>query len=95
MLKCGCSPHSVASNHEQLGLKIRLYSAEVLFNKGISQFYLGNDDARMADLAEASAEKVMSEHAVIDEAIQDRGEGYMMFSIVRPPPSEVFSNGPN
>ena len=49
----------------------------------------------MADLAEASAEKVMSEHAVIDEAIQDRGEGYMMFSIVRPPPSEVFSNGPN
>ena len=44
----------------------------------------------MADLAEASAEKATPEHAVIDEAIQDRGEGYTMFSIVRPFPSGVF-----
>ena len=90
MLKRGHSPHSVPSNHEQLGPKFRLYSAEVLFNKGISQIYPGNDDAGMADLAEASAEKATPEHAVIDEAIQDRGEGYTMFSIVRPFPSGVF-----
>lgn len=37
--------------------------------------YLGNYDSRMADFAEASTEKVTPEHAVIDEAIQDRGEG--------------------
>ena len=37
----------------------------------------------MADLAEASADKVTTEHGVIDEAIQDRGQGYTVFSIVR------------
>lgn len=37
----------------------------------------------MADLAEASADKVTVEHGVIDEAIQDRGQGYTVFSIVR------------
>lgn len=37
----------------------------------------------MADLAEASADKVTTEHGVIDEAIHDRGEGYTVFSIVR------------
>lgn len=70
-----------AINYEQLGLKFKLYSAEVLFNKGLSQIYLGRYDAGMADLAEASADKVIAEHAVIDEAIQDRGEGYTVFSI--------------
>lgn len=70
-----------AINYEQLGLKFKLYSAEVLFNKGLSQIYLGREDAGMADFAEASADKVTAEHAVIDEAIQDRGEGYTVFSI--------------
>ena len=37
----------------------------------------------MADLGEASADKVTVEHGVIDEAIQDRGQGYTVFSIVR------------
>lgn len=74
-----------SSNYEQLGLKFKLYSAEVLFNKGISQIYLGNYDAGMADLTEASADKVTTEHGVIDEAIQDRGQGYTVFSIVRAP----------
>jgi hypothetical protein len=70
-------------NYEQLGLKFKLYSPEVLFNKGLSLIYLGKYDAGMADLAEASAGKVTAEHGVIDEAIQDRGEGYTVFSIVR------------
>ena len=92
---CGRLPHSVPRNYEQLGLKFKLYSAEVLFNKGLSQIYLGNYDAGIADLSEASAEKVTPEHAVIDEAIQDRGEGYTMFSIVRPLSSGIFLNEPN
>jgi hypothetical protein len=75
----------VCSNYEQLGLKFKLYSAEVLFNKGISQIYLGNEGAGMADLGEAAADKVTTEHGVIDEAIQDRGQGYTVFSIVRVP----------
>ena len=37
----------------------------------------------MADIAEASTDKVTAEHGVIDEAIQDGGQGYTVFSIVR------------
>ena len=29
-------------NYEQLGLKFKLFSAEVLFNKGLSLIYMGN-----------------------------------------------------
>lgn len=31
-----------AINYEQLGLQFRLYSAEVMFNKGLCLIYLGN-----------------------------------------------------
>ncbi|KAF8515374.1 NADPH oxidase regulator NoxR [Hysterangium stoloniferum] len=70
-----------AINYEQLGLKFKLYSAEVLFNKGLSQIYLGQVDQGLQDLNEASQEKSTPEHGVIDDAIQDRGGGYTVFSI--------------
>ncbi|KAG6879171.1 hypothetical protein C0992_004704 [Termitomyces sp. T32_za158] len=68
-------------NYEQLGLKFRLYSAEVLFNKGLSQVYLGRMQEGLADMERAKREKVTEEHNVIDEAIQERGDGYTVFSI--------------
>ncbi|KAG6857726.1 hypothetical protein H0H87_004142 [Tephrocybe sp. NHM501043] len=68
-------------NYEQLGLKFRLYSAEVLFNKGLSQVYLGRMQEGLADMEEARRDKATEEHNVIDDAIQDRGEGYTVFSI--------------
>jgi len=68
-------------NYEQLGLKFRLYSAEVLFNKGLSQIYLGREQEGLTDMQEAKRDKVTDEHNVIDDAIQDRGEGYTVFSI--------------
>ena len=71
-----------AINYEQLGLKFKLYSAEVLFNKGLSQIYLGNVDQGLRDMQEARAEKATDEHNVIDDALADRGEGYTVFSIV-------------
>ncbi|QRV98137.1 neutrophil cytosol factor 2 [Ceratobasidium sp. AG-Ba] len=70
-----------AINYEQLGLKFRLYSAEVLFNKGLCLIYLGRVDEGLRDMRDAQAAKVTEEHGVIDEAIQDRGEGYTVFSI--------------
>lgn len=86
-----------SSNYEQLGLKFRLFSAEVLFNKGLSQIYLGRLDEGLGDMQEARKDKATEEHNVIDDAIRDRGEGYTVFSIVRPsiftvtPPSiDVF-----
>jgi len=70
-----------AINYEQLGLKFLLYSAEILFNKGLSQLYLGRTKEGMADMEEARREKATDEHNVIDDAINDRGEGYTVFSI--------------
>lgn len=70
-----------AINYEQLGLKFRLFSAEVLFNKGLSQIYLGRMDEGLADMQEAKKDKATDEHNVIDDAITDRGEGYTVFSI--------------
>ncbi|THU89357.1 hypothetical protein K435DRAFT_678103 [Dendrothele bispora CBS 962.96] len=70
-----------AINYEQLGLKFRLFSAEVLFNKGLSQIYLGRMEEGLQDMQEAKREKATDEHNVIDDAIADRGEGYTVFSI--------------
>lgn len=71
-------------NYEQLGLKFKLYSAEVLFNKGLCQVYMGEIDAGLAIMQDARREKATDEHNVIDDAIADRGDGYTVFSIVRP-----------
>ncbi|KAF9225110.1 hypothetical protein BS17DRAFT_750579 [Gyrodon lividus] len=70
-----------AIDYEQIGLKFKLYSAEVLFNKGLSQIYLGYPQEGMHDLDEARKEKAIEEHDVIDDAIRDRGECYTVFSI--------------
>jgi neutrophil cytosolic factor 2 len=36
----------------------------------------------MADMEEARREKAIDDHDVIDDAIQERAEGYTVFSIV-------------
>lgn len=68
-------------DYAQLGLKFRLYSCEVLFNKGLSLIYMGAEADGMIDLEEARKEKQTSEHSVIDDAIADRADGYTVFSI--------------
>ena len=73
---------SGCSNYEQLGLKFRLYSAEVLFNKGLCQVYLGRTVEGLTCMEEARRDKATDEHNVIDDAVRDRGEGYTVFSIV-------------
>lgn len=69
-------------NYEQLGLKFKLFSAEVLFNKGLSLIYMGRLEEGLIELDEAKKEKATDEHNVIDDAITDRGDGYTVFSIV-------------
>lgn len=71
-----------AINYEQLGLKFKLYAAEVLFNKGLCNIYMGRTEEGLMDMTEALKEKVTEEHNVINDAIQDRGDGYTVFSIV-------------
>ncbi|KAJ6499421.1 NADPH oxidase regulator NoxR [Mycena sanguinolenta] len=70
-----------AINYEQLGLKFRLFSAEVLFNQGLALIYMGRMEEGLADMEEAKRVKATDEHNVIDDAIADRGEGYTVFSI--------------
>lgn len=44
----------------------------------------------LADMEDARRDKATDEHNVIDDAIQDRGEGYTVFSIVRTSWSHYF-----
>lgn len=68
-------------DYAQLGLLFKLYSCEVLFNRGLCYIYLQQKDPGMQDLQFAVREKVVEDHNVIDEAIQDEAEGYTVFSI--------------
>ena len=69
-------------NYEQLGLNFRLFSAEVLFNKGLSLIYMKRMQEGLADMEAGRREKATPEHNVIDDAIRERAEGYTVFSIV-------------
>ncbi|KAI9870234.1 MAG: hypothetical protein M1830_004495 [Pleopsidium flavum] len=68
-------------DYEQLGLKFRLFSCEVLFNRGLCYIYLQQKDGGLQDFAFALKEKVTPDHDVIDEAIREEAEGYTVFSI--------------
>ncbi|KAI0480623.1 hypothetical protein GGR56DRAFT_664183 [Xylariaceae sp. FL0804] len=68
-------------DYAQLGLLFKLYSCEVLFNRGLCYIYLQQREAGLQDLQYAVKEKVVDDHNVIDEAIREEAEGYTVFSI--------------
>ncbi|PWY64272.1 hypothetical protein BO70DRAFT_325489 [Aspergillus heteromorphus CBS 117.55] len=68
-------------DYEQLGLKFRLFSCEVLFNRGLCYIYLQQMGQGMQDLEYASKEKVTPDHDVINDAIREQATGYTVFSI--------------
>lgn len=68
-------------DYGQLGLLFKLYSCEVLFNRGLCYIYLEQMEAGMQDLQYAVKEKVVEDHNVIDDAIKDEAKGYTVFSI--------------
>ncbi|KAG9242025.1 hypothetical protein BJ878DRAFT_193032 [Calycina marina] len=68
-------------DYAQLGLVFKLYSCEVLFNRGLCYIYLQQKDAGMQDFSFAVKEKVVEDHNVIDDAIREEAEGYTVFSI--------------
>ncbi|KAI1808507.1 hypothetical protein F4811DRAFT_559218 [Daldinia bambusicola] len=68
-------------DYAQLGLLFKLYSCEVLFNRGLCYIYLQQKEAGLQDLNFAVKEKVVEDHNVIDEAIREEAEGYTVFSI--------------
>lgn len=61
-------------DYEQLGLKFKLFSCEVLFNRGLCYIYLQQKEVGMQDLMFAAKEKMVPDHDVIDEAIREQAE---------------------
>jgi len=61
-------------DYEQLGLKFRLYSCEVLFNRGLCYIYDQQLELGLMDLEYAAKEKQIEDHNVIDEAIKEQAE---------------------
>jgi hypothetical protein len=59
-------------DYEQLGLKFRLYSCEVLFNRGLCYVYLQQDSEGMQDFNFAVKEKMTADHEVINDAIREK-----------------------
>lgn len=62
---------NMSIDYEQLGLKFRLFSCEVLFNRGLCYIYLRQMGPGMQDLECAAREKVTPDHSVINDAIRD------------------------
>ena len=57
-----------------------------MFNRGLCYINMGQMDDGLAIMGDARRQKATEEHNVIDEAIADMGQGYTVFSIVRPFP---------
>jgi tetratricopeptide (TPR) repeat protein len=64
-------------DYAQLGLLFKLYSCEVLFNRGLCYIYLQQKEAGLQDLNYAVKEKVVEDHNVIDEAIREEAEVHL------------------
>ncbi|KAI9296974.1 hypothetical protein K502DRAFT_323492 [Neoconidiobolus thromboides FSU 785] len=65
----------------QLGLDFKLYSCEVLYNRGLCQFKLNNSENGMVDLKAAAKEKQQAHHDIINRAIDLNGKNSPMFRL--------------
>ena len=61
-------------DYDQLGLKFKLYSCEVLFNRGLCYIYLQQEEPGLQDFGYARKEKMTPDHDVIDDAIKEKAE---------------------
>ncbi|TDL15168.1 TPR-like protein [Rickenella mellea] len=68
-------------DYTQLGLKFKLFSVEVLFNKGLCQIRQGKLRDGIKVMQRARGMKMTEEHDVIEDAMAYRGRGYCVFSI--------------
>lgn len=77
-------------DYEQLGLKFRLFSCEVLFNRGLCYIYLQQIGLGLQDLEFSSKEKVTQDHDVINDAIRERAEVRLFFFFPLQNPGAFF-----
>jgi hypothetical protein len=68
-------------DYQQIGLKFKLYKAEITFNIGLCRINLGDSRRGLGDLSAAYNYRSIPAHEVILQALRDRAQGYTMFSI--------------
>jgi tetratricopeptide (TPR) repeat protein len=84
---------NTAINYDQLGLLFKLYSCEVLFNRGLCYIYLQQKEAGLQDLGYAAKEKMVEDHNVIDEAIKEEAEVRRRTGSLASPMANLFVRG--
>ncbi|KAJ9050199.1 hypothetical protein DSO57_1016530 [Entomophthora muscae] len=65
----------------QLGLDFKLYSCEVLYNRGLCYFRLGSDAEGMNDCLAAIKEKKLPQHERISRALEDKGKNFDLYQL--------------
>jgi len=70
-------------NYEQLGLKFRLYSCEVLCNRGLCYYALDDNEKARRDLEHAAKEQQIEKHAIVKEALREGGRVWVYFILYR------------
>ncbi|KAI9597259.1 hypothetical protein BDF19DRAFT_421180 [Syncephalis fuscata] len=70
-------------DYKQLGLDYKLYSCEVLFNRGVCYMQLEEDDMGRKDFETARQEKQLADHARVDLAISRGWETQPIFKLPR------------
>ncbi|EIW78752.1 hypothetical protein CONPUDRAFT_108764 [Coniophora puteana RWD-64-598 SS2] len=68
-------------DYKQLGLGFKLFSCEVLFNRGLAKLCIGAKQDGLSDLRDAARSKVVAKHAIIDEAVRNGSEGHAVFAV--------------
>ncbi|KAG0359883.1 hypothetical protein BGZ54_009796, partial [Gamsiella multidivaricata] len=81
-------------DYTQLGLDFKLFSCQVLYNRGLCYIELGETDLGMTDIWRASREKQTKAHDILDQALRNKGKDCTVFTVpqgilYRPPESKV------
>ncbi|KAJ1653173.1 hypothetical protein IWQ61_006650 [Dispira simplex] len=81
-------------DYTQIGLDYKLYSCDVLYNRGLCQFELGDKPGGMNDLLAAQQDRKEKRHNIISRAIDNAGVGCPLIAvpkgtIYRPSESKV------
>ncbi|KAL1924283.1 uncharacterized protein VTP21DRAFT_7318 [Calcarisporiella thermophila] len=74
-------------DYTQLGLNHKLYTCEVIFNRGLTRLNRGDFAGGMDDLRYAQLNKETEEHEIIDRALENEGLGFTVISI---PPGKLY-----
>ncbi|RKP15352.1 hypothetical protein BJ684DRAFT_1079, partial [Piptocephalis cylindrospora] len=68
-------------DYTQLGLAFKLYSCEILFNRGLCYLQMGDEDLGIKDMETARNEKQVMTHDIIDQAASGDWKSCQVFGL--------------